>query len=84
MPRVQAGSGGRASTTSASVGGAKNRVRGATASRAIVTPSGVGTKKFRDVMYVAAPAGQAEQRRFSVPRESRGVYLERRRESAFN
>jgi nitroreductase len=45
--------------------------------------SGTATKKFRDVMYGAASSGQPNSGDFPFPREYRGVYLERRRESGF-
>jgi nitroreductase len=45
--------------------------------------SGAATKKFRDVMYGAASSGQPSSGDFPFPREYRGVYLERRRESGF-
>jgi nitroreductase len=45
--------------------------------------SGAATKKFRDVMYGAASSGQPNTGDFPFPREYRGVYLERRRESGF-
>jgi nitroreductase len=45
--------------------------------------SGVATRKFRDVMYTAASSGQPSSGDFPFPREYRGVYLERRRESGF-
>jgi nitroreductase len=41
------------------------------------------TGKFRDVMYNAASSGKANTGDFPFPREYRGVYLERRRESGF-
>src|SRR5258706_3189862 len=45
--------------------------------------SGVATKKFRDVMYGAASSGKPNTGDFPFPREYRGVYLDRRRESGF-
>src|ERR1700688_1289083 len=45
--------------------------------------SGAATKKFRDVMYGAASGGKPNSGDFPCPREYRGVYLERRRESGF-
>ena len=45
--------------------------------------SGAATKKFRDVMYGAASSGKPNTGDFPFPREYRGVYLARRRESGF-
>ena len=45
--------------------------------------SGEETRKFRDVMYGAASGGRQSSGDFPFPREYRGVYLERRRESGF-
>jgi nitroreductase len=45
--------------------------------------SGEATKKFRDVVYAAAASGAPPSGDFEFPREYRGVYLERRRESGF-
>lgn len=45
--------------------------------------SGAATRKFRDVIYPAAASGHAHSGDFPFPREYRGVYLERRRESGF-
>jgi nitroreductase len=45
--------------------------------------SGAATRKFRDVIYAAASSGQPHSGDFPFPREYRGVYLERRRESGF-
>src|SRR3954451_21087208 len=45
--------------------------------------SGAATKKFRDVIYAAAVSGKSNTGDFPFPREYRGVYLERRRESGF-
>jgi len=45
--------------------------------------SGAATKKFRDAMYGAASSGQPGSGDFPFPREYRGVYRERRRESGF-
>ena len=45
--------------------------------------SGAATTKFRDVMSAAASSGQPMSGDFPFPREYRGVYLERRRESGF-
>jgi nitroreductase len=49
----------------------------------LVIASGEATKKFRDVMYGVANSGQPNTGDFPFPREYRGVYLERRRESGF-
>jgi nitroreductase len=45
--------------------------------------SGKATKRFREVMYAAASTGKPNSGDFPFPREYRGVYLERRRESGF-
>ena len=45
--------------------------------------SGAATRKFRDVVYAAASAGETRGGDFPFPREYRGVYLQRRRESGF-
>ena len=45
--------------------------------------SGKATEKFREVMYGAASSGKPTAGDFPFPREYRGVYLERRRESGF-
>ena len=45
--------------------------------------SGAATTRFRDVMSAAASSGQPASGDFPFPREYRGVYLERRRESGF-
>ena len=50
--------------------------------RTIIT-SGVETERFREAMYKAASGGVAQKGDFSFPREYRGVYAERRRESGF-
>ena len=49
----------------------------------VVIASGAETKRFRDVIYNAASSGQPNTGDFPFPREYRGVYLERRRESGF-
>jgi nitroreductase len=49
----------------------------------LVITSGAETKKFRDVMHAAATSGEPEAPDFPWPREYKGVYLERRRESGF-
>jgi len=45
--------------------------------------SGTATTRFRDVIYAAASSGRPSSGDFPFPREYRGVYLERRRESGF-
>ena len=45
--------------------------------------SGAATQRFREVMYAAASGSKATRGDFPFPREYRGVYLERRRESGF-
>jgi nitroreductase len=45
--------------------------------------SGEETRKFRDVVYGAASGGRPNSGDFPFPREYRGVYLDRRRESGF-
>ena len=45
--------------------------------------SGKATDKFREVMYAAASSGKPPSGDFPFPREYRGVYLDRRRESGF-
>ncbi len=45
--------------------------------------SGAATSKFRDVISAAATSGRPNSGDFPFPREYRGVYLERRRESGF-
>ncbi|MET0720526.1 MAG: nitroreductase [Tardiphaga sp.] len=49
----------------------------------VTITSGEATKKFRDVLYPVAAAGTASSGDFPFPREYRGVYLDRRRESGF-
>jgi nitroreductase len=49
----------------------------------LVITSGAETRKFRDVMVAAATSGEPEAPDFPWPREYKGVYLERRRESGF-
>jgi nitroreductase len=49
----------------------------------VTITSGEATTKFRDVMYTAASTGTPASGDFPFPREYRGVYLERRRESGF-
>jgi len=45
--------------------------------------SGAATERFREVMYKAASSGRPNAGDFPFPREYRGLYLERRRESGF-
>ena len=45
--------------------------------------SGRAVKKFRDAIYPAGSSGKPYTGDFPFPREYRGVYLERRRESGF-
>src|SRR3954452_15554809 len=45
--------------------------------------SGAATEAFRKAMYAAASSGRPSSGDFPFPREYRGVYLERRRESDF-
>lgn len=45
--------------------------------------SGGATESFRKLMYEAASSGRPPSGDFAFPREYRGVYLERRRESGF-
>src|SRR5271154_5103589 len=45
--------------------------------------SGAATQKFRELMQGAASSGRPNSGDFPFPREYRGVYLERRRESGF-
>ena len=45
--------------------------------------SGAATRKFRDAVHGAASSGRPNSGDFPFPREYRGVYLERRRESGF-
>ena len=45
--------------------------------------SGAATVRFRDVIYAAASSGRPNSGDFPFPREYRGVYLDRRRESGF-
>ena len=49
----------------------------------VVITSGDATQKFREVMMEAAGSGRPSSGDFPFPREYRGVYLERRRESGF-
>lgn len=49
----------------------------------VVIASGAEAKRFRDVIYDVASSGKPNSGDFPFPREYRGVYLERRRESGF-
>jgi nitroreductase len=49
----------------------------------LVITSGDATRKFRDALYPVAASGAPLNGDFPFPREYRGVYLERRRESGF-
>jgi len=49
----------------------------------VTITSGEATRKFRDVLYPVAAAGTPNSGDFPFPREYRGVYLDRRRESGF-
>ncbi|ABE40826.1 nitroreductase [Rhodopseudomonas palustris BisB5] len=49
----------------------------------VLITSGEATRKFRDVIYNVAASGAPASGDFEFPREYRGVYLERRRESGF-
>ncbi|KIZ44270.1 MULTISPECIES: nitroreductase [Rhodopseudomonas] len=49
----------------------------------VTIASGEATRRFREVMYAAASSGQPNSGDFPFPREYKGVYQERRRESGF-
>jgi nitroreductase len=49
----------------------------------VVIASGAAKERFRSAIYAEASSGAPEDGDFSFPREYRGVYLERRRESGF-
>ena len=49
----------------------------------VTITSGEATKKFRDVLYPVAASGTPSSGDFEFPRENRGAYLDRRRESGF-
>ena len=49
----------------------------------VVIASGAAKERFRAAIYAAASSGAFDKGDFSFPREYRGVYLERRRESGF-
>ncbi len=49
----------------------------------VVIASGAAKERFREAIYAEASSGAADAGDFAFPREYRGVYLERRRESGF-
>src|SRR3954463_7808118 len=49
----------------------------------VVIASGEAKEKFRQAIYAEAASGAPQDGDFEFPREYRGVYLERRRESGF-
>ena len=49
----------------------------------VTITSGEETQKFRDVLYPVAASGAPNAGDFPFPREYKGVYLDRRRESGF-
>ena len=49
----------------------------------VLIASGEAKERFRKEIYAAAVSGAEEDHDFTPPREYRGVYLERRRESGF-
>ena len=49
----------------------------------VVIASGEAKERFRKLIYAEAAAGAAHDPDFSFPREYKGVYLDRRRESGF-
>ncbi len=49
----------------------------------VVITSGEATQRLRDALYPVAASGAPASGDFAFPREYRGVYLERRRESGF-
>jgi nitroreductase len=49
----------------------------------VVIASGEAKERFRQAIYSTASSGAPEDGDFAFPREYRGVYLERRRESGF-
>jgi nitroreductase len=49
----------------------------------VTITSGAATTAFRDVLYPVAASGTPSTGDFPFPREYRGVYLDRRRESGF-
>ena len=49
----------------------------------VTITSGEATRKFRDLIHPVAASGAPQTGDFPFPREYRGVYLERRRESGF-
>src|ERR1700753_2574152 len=49
----------------------------------VVIASGEAKERFRKAIYAEAASGGKDDHDFAAPREYRGVYLERRRESGF-
>jgi nitroreductase len=49
----------------------------------VIVTSGAATERFREAMFATASSGATEEGDFPFPREYRGVYLARRRESGF-
>src|SRR6201996_393180 len=49
----------------------------------VVIASGQARERFREAIYAAASSGAPDDGDFPFPREYRGIYLERRRESGF-
>jgi nitroreductase len=49
----------------------------------VVIASGEAKERFRKLIYAAAASGSAHDSDFPIPREYKGVYLQRRRESGF-
>lgn len=49
----------------------------------VIIASGDAKEKFRKLIYAEAASGAGDDHDFPAPREYRGVYLERRRESGF-
>jgi nitroreductase len=49
----------------------------------VVITEGAATQAFRELMIATASSGRANHGDFPFPREYRGVYMERRRESGF-
>src|SRR3954447_21880813 len=49
----------------------------------VVIASGEAKERFRKLIYAEASSGAGDDHDFTPPREYRGVYLERRRESGF-
>jgi nitroreductase len=49
----------------------------------VIITSGPATEKFREALYARAKAGEKGGSDYPFPREYRGIYLERRRETGF-